>query len=65
MYEREDNEKCPDCNYPGIVNKGEEKGCGLYFGSIEGNFYTTNRKEDLLEAVREVLQEKLDLKVLD
>lgn len=25
---------------------------------IKGNFYTTNRKEDLLEAVREVLEEK-------
>jgi hypothetical protein len=27
---------------------------------IEGQFYTTNRKEDLLEAAKEVLQEKLD-----
>lgn len=26
---------------------------------IEGEFYTTNRKEDLLEAAQEVLQEKL------
>lgn len=25
---------------------------------IQGEFYTTNRKEDLLEAAREVLQEK-------
>jgi hypothetical protein len=27
---------------------------------IPGEFYTTNRKEDLLEAAHEVLQEKLD-----
>ena len=27
---------------------------------IEGNFYTTHRKEDLLEAAQEVLQEKLE-----
>ena len=27
---------------------------------ISGEFYTTNRKEDLLEAAKEVLQEKLD-----
>lgn len=27
---------------------------------IEGEFYTTNRAEDLLEAAKEVLQEKLD-----
>lgn len=27
---------------------------------IEGEFYTTNRKEDLLEAALEVLQEKMD-----
>lgn len=27
---------------------------------IVGDFYTTNRKEDLLEAAKEVLQEKLD-----
>lgn len=33
--------------------------------NIQGTFYTVNRKEDLLEAAREVLQEKLDLKVLD
>lgn len=26
---------------------------------IEGKYYTTNRKEDLLEAAKEVLQEKL------
>jgi NDP-sugar pyrophosphorylase family protein len=26
---------------------------------IAGSFYTTNRKEDLLEAAKEVLQEKL------
>lgn len=29
---------------------------------IAGNFYTDNRKEDLLEAAKEVLQEKLDAK---
>lgn len=28
---------------------------------IEGNFYTTHRKEDLLEAAQEVLQEKLEI----
>lgn len=27
---------------------------------IAGDFYTTNRKEDLLEAAKEVLQEKLN-----
>lgn len=27
---------------------------------IKGEFYTTNRKEDLLEAAKEVLQEKLN-----
>lgn len=27
---------------------------------IPGSFYTTNRKEDLLEAAKEVLQEKLN-----
>lgn len=27
---------------------------------ISGEFYTTNRKEDLLEAAKEVLQEKLN-----
>jgi hypothetical protein len=27
---------------------------------IEGLFYTTNRAEDLLEAAKEVLQEKLN-----
>jgi hypothetical protein len=27
---------------------------------ISGDFYTTNRKEDLLEAAQEVLQEKLN-----
>jgi hypothetical protein len=27
---------------------------------IKGQFYTTNRKEDFLEAAKEVLQEKLD-----
>lgn len=28
---------------------------------IEGEFYTTNRKEDLLEAAREVLNEKIGI----
>lgn len=28
---------------------------------IAGNFYTDNRKEDLLQAAQEVLQEKLEL----
>lgn len=27
---------------------------------IEGTFYTTNRKEDLLQAAKEVLQEKIN-----
>ncbi len=27
---------------------------------IKGNFYTTNRKEDLLEAAKEVLKEKME-----
>lgn len=30
---------------------------------IDGEFYTVNRKEDLLEAAKEVLQEKLNVSV--
>ena len=43
-----------------VFDKLTEMGYKIYnTRGIEGQFYTTNRKDDLLEAAREVLQEKL------
>jgi hypothetical protein len=43
-----------------VFDKLIEMGYKVYnTRGIEGQFYTTNRKDDLLEAAQEVLQEKL------
>lgn len=40
MYEiKNDNNKCPQCNYPGVVTNGQEQGNGPYFGKyISGRY---------------------------
>jgi hypothetical protein len=71
-FNYEDGKFCPlaigvgldqSINYPThniVFDKLTEMGYKVYnTRGIEGQFYTTNRKDDLLEAVREVLQEKL------
>lgn len=43
-----------------VYNKLVEMGYSVYnTRGIQGEFYTTNRKEDLIEAAKEVLAEKL------
>ncbi|HVI40238.1 MAG TPA: hypothetical protein VM577_06230 [Anaerovoracaceae bacterium] len=47
-----------------VFNTLNELGYKIYnTRGIAGEFYTSNRKEDLLEAAREVLREKLNEKV--
>jgi hypothetical protein len=57
------DETMPDPSHDKVFAELTKLGYKVYnTRGIAGEFYTTNRKEDLLEAAREVLQEKTHAK---